>query len=52
MNDGSEVHGEYLVGVTEPGIFTQDGFIWVSGLRDSEWFGPTVIQVRGLPTSV
>lgn len=41
MDGGSKVHVECLVGTTEAGTFTQDEFIWVSGLRDSECFGST-----------
>lgn len=47
MNDGRNIHAEYLLGVTKPGTFIQDGLIRVSDLRDSKWFGLTVIVSEG-----
>lgn len=41
VTDRRKVHAGHLVDMTEAGTFIQDGFVRVSGLRCSEWFGPT-----------
>lgn len=41
MDDESKALVVYLVDMTEPGRFTQDGFICLSGVCDPEWLRPT-----------